>query len=107
MILKYRSHNKNWCYVEGRSVVSAIVNNPKGIGPNEPCAKLSIEDFVKRMKETNELIEKETGMIPMIGIGDLCDSQLIACVSIDNTVYALAVDAYLINDNGKVIEKLF
>ncbi len=46
-------------------------------------------------------------MMPMIGIGDLCDSQLIACVSIDNTVYALAVDAYLINDNGKVIEKLF
>ena len=107
MILKYRSHNKNWCYHEGKSVVSALVNNPKGIGPDEPCTKLSIEDFVKRTKETNELIEKETGMRPMIAIGEIYDSQLIACVSIDNTVYALAVDAYLINDNGKVIEKLF
>lgn len=101
MILKYRGFGDNWCFVEGTHIVTAKVPNTFPLSEVEDG--LGGVDYYKKLKDR---ISAETGMYNVRFIGEVLCPPFVVAVDVDGDEYAIATEAYILNDNGKTIERL-
>ena len=105
MIFKYRGFNKNWCFVEGKSIVTARVST-QGISAQSEWPDMPGNCY----SELENRIGEETGMWGARFIGEVFMYPSVFVVSVDGETFALATntatEAYLVNDNGKTVERI-
>ena len=98
MILKFKDNHGNWVFLEGDIVCVSRVEVKK---PHDivDCNKILVEQI---FNETNISIE---GFY-----GDIDNAQFVNAVVVGKGEYRIAiasgVPAYILNDNGKTIERL-
>lgn len=92
MILKYRGYNKNWCYIEGDEIVTAVINT-SGIASDSPDGYMALANK----------IEKDTMINNVKFIGEVLSTPLIVIASVDGVSYAIANDVYILNTKGQIV----
>ena len=96
MILKYKGVVGDWFFAEGKNIRTVTVMT-KGIsrfdGKDDDAVLL-------------DRIREETGIYNPIPVGDVLGHPFVVVVDIDGQEYAIATEAYILNDNGKTIERL-
>ena len=100
MILKFKGFGDNWCFVEGTHIATAKVMTT-GIKRNDPN-ELGEDPYT----ELQDRISAVTGITNPQFIGEVLDPPFIVTVDVDGEEYAIATEAYILNDNGKTIERL-
>lgn len=105
MVLKYRGFNKNWCFVEGDSIVTARVET-SGIKTQSEVPGVVGDCY----KELQNKIGEETEMWNVRFIGEVLKYPVVTVVSVGKDTFAFATstatEVFILNDNGKTIERL-
>lgn len=112
MILQYRGFNNNWIFEESKSIGYTKINLNDFLGIPE---NRKTEDGIEGIKNTIEKIEKiiisETGteahIVYYVGNTNFIDLELISVVMLIGVTYVINSEAYLLNDLGKTIVKIF
>lgn len=105
MILKYRGYGNNWCFKEGDSIVTAKVKTTEISGTD------GNDMFNDCYRELEHRIREEVKADRVHFIGEVFSLPVIAVVAVGGVggysdTYAISTEAYLLNDNGKTIERL-
>lgn len=102
MTIKFRGLNKNWCFVEADEVVYTMINTQF---PNCKEGADKYKLLEKRIKEEALMYSESVRFV-----NDIFDKPMVAVAHLRNKnetrIYVFGSEAYLLNTEGKTIEKL-
>lgn len=113
MILQYRGFKNNWVFEDSEIIATTKLNLNDFINkPSERRIMIGIDGIKELHERIDGIIRNEIGDLDgrityFVGDVNFSDLELVSIVMLKNKIYVLNSEAYLLNDSGKTISKIF
>jgi hypothetical protein len=113
MILQYKGFNRNWIFEESEMIATTKLNLNDFISrPDERKMTDGLEGLKELHEKIDNIIRSEIGNFRdkinyFVWDTKITDLEVVSVVMLEDKIYVLNSEAYLLNNNGKTVLRVF